>query len=451
MEIEFKNKNIGIYGVGVSGISTVKALSRLDAKLTLIDSKSKEELDDVLNQINEIKYTGIFGDKDVDLSNLDLLVKSPGIPLTTEIIKKANRMNIEVISDLELAYLISKNKNIIVVTGTNGKTTTTTLIGEIFKANNKKTHITGNIGIGIMDAVLDSNLEDVLLVEASSFQLESTKYLKPYISLFINISPDHLDWHGSFDNYFQSKKKAFNNQDESDWSILNYEDENIRSISKELKSKILFFSSERELDQGVFIKDGKVYIRYENKTKYIMDISGLNIIKENLLAAIGVSYAYGLNMDLVNKVAENFSPLEHRMEFVTEKLGIEFYNDSKGTNPESTIKALQSIKGEKILIAGGYDKGLNYNDLIREVLIDTKHLVLIGQTKENIKKEALKQGFINIYEVETMKQAVEKAYELAKKTDKIILSPACASWGMYKNFEERGRDFKKHVKNIKVN
>lgn len=450
MKLEFKNKNIGIYGIGISGLSTVKALNRLGANLTLIDSKRAKDLEEVLSRIEDVDYVSIFGNDKLEISHLDLLVKSPGIPLNTDVLKKARNLNIKIVTDLELAYLISKNKNMILVTGTNGKTTTTTLLGEIFKKANKKVHLAGNIGKGIMDLIFQSNQEDVFIIEASSFQLESTKEFKPKISLFINISPDHLDWHGNFEDYFKSKKKAFINQNKNDWSILNYDNDLIRDLSKELNSKIIFFSTKEELEEGIYLKENKIYIKFNNKIEKIIDIEEKGIITENLLAAIGVSYAYGLDMSIVEKVIKEFSPLEHRMEFVKNIKGIDFYNDSKGTNPESTIKALQSIKGSKILIAGGYDKGSEFGELIKEVLLETKDLIIMGETKDKIMKEAKKQGFNNTFEVKTMREAVEKAFSLAEVHDKIILSPACASWGMYKNFEERGKDFKKQVKNIKV-
>lgn len=450
MKFEFKNKNIGIYGIGISGLSTVKALNRLGVNLTLIDSKPAEDLEEVLSRIRDINYISIFGNDKLEISHLDILVKSPGIPLDTDVLKKARNLEIKIVADLELAYLISKNKNMILVTGTNGKTTTTTLLGEIFKKANKEVHLAGNIGKGIMDLIFQSNKEDVFIIEASSFQLESTEEFKPKISLFINISPDHLDWHGSFENYFKSKKKAFINQNENDWSILNYDNDLIRNLSKELKSKIIFFSTKEELEQGIYLKKDKIYIKFNNKIEKIIDIQDNGIIVENLLGAIGVSYAYGLDMNMVEKVIKEFSPLEHRMEFVKSIKGIDFYNDSKGTNPESTIKALQSIKGCKILIAGGYDKGSEFGELIQEVLVETKDLIIMGETKDKIMKESKKQGFKNVFEVKTMREAVEKAFSLAEVDDKIILSPACASWGMYKNFEERGEDFKKQVKNIKV-
>ncbi len=450
MKLEFKNKNIGIYGIGISGLSTVKALNRLGANLTLIDSKRAKDLEEVLSRIEDVDYVSIFGNDKLEISHLDLLVKSPGIPLNTDVLKKARNLNIKIVTDLELAYLISKNKNMILVTGTNGKTTTTTLLGEIFKKANKKVHLAGNIGKGIMDLIFQSNQEDVFIIEASSFQLESTKEFKPKISLFINISPDHLDWHGNFEDYFKSKKKAFINQNKNDWSILNYDNDLIRDFSKELNSKIIFFSTKEELEEGIYLKENKIYIKFNNKIEKIIDIEEKGIITENLLAAIGVSYAYGLDMSIVEKVIKEFSPLEHRMEFVKNIKGIDFYNDSKGTNPESTIKALQSIKGSKILIAGGYDKGSEFGELIKEVLLETKDLIIMGETKDKIMKEAKKQGFNNTFEVKTMREAVEKAFSLAEVHDKIILSPACASWGMYKNFEERGKDFKKQVKNIKV-
>ena len=445
-----ENKRVLVLGLGITGLSTVRALNHLGARLIVSDSKSELQLKRFFDEIGDIPLEKYLETDKLPLENIDLIIKSPGIPPETSILSEARRRNIEVLTDIELAYRISKTHNIIGITGTNGKTTTTTLVGEILKAANYNTYLAGNIGIGILENMVKSTKEDVFVIEASSFQLEDTVVFKPKISLIINIKPDHLDWHGSFDNYIGSKKKIFKNQDENDFTILNYDDEIVREMAKEINSKIIWFSVKNELENGIFIQDKYIVIKDGNKLTKVLPYENLNLVLENALASVAIAWAMDIDIKIISKVLQGFKGLEHRIEFVKTINGISFYNDSKGTNPDSTIKAIEAVKSPIILIAGGHDKGSEYDELIKLFNGKIKHLILLGVTKEKIKLTAEKYGFKDISLVDNMKEAVKLSYELGEKDDNVLLSPACASWGMYNNFEERGQDFKNIVFDIEV-
>ncbi|WP_235601287.1 UDP-N-acetylmuramoyl-L-alanine--D-glutamate ligase [Tissierella sp. P1] len=371
------------------------------------------------------------------------------MPPTAPILLKAQLRNIEITTDIELAYRISPTDRIITITGTNGKTTTTALIGEIFKKADYNTYVAGNIGVGILWNMVNAEKEDVFVIEASSFQLENTIYFKPRVSLITNITPDHLNWHGSLNNYISAKKKIFKNQDESDYTVLNYDDKTLREMEEEVNSNIIWFSVNHKLDNGVYIDGDYIVIKDGETIIKALPHKDLKIILENALASIAVGWAMGIDVEIIAKVLSEFKGLEHRIEYVETIDEMSFYNDSKGTNPDSTIKAIEAINSPIILIAGGYDKGSEFDELIKSFNGKVKDLILLGETKEKIKETALTCGFNNIHLVENMHEAVKLAYDLGQRKDNILLSPACASWDMYSNFEERGQDFKDAVYGLK--
>ena len=449
--MELKDKNVLVIGFGISGLSTIKALYKLGAKIAITDNKDESEFKDMLDSISYIPCEKYFNVDDLPISNYDIIIKSPGIPPTAKLIQKAVESNIEVIGDIELAYRISPTKNIIAITGTNGKTTTTTLVGEILKKNNISTYLAGNIGIGILENITHANPEDVFVVETSSFQLEHTKYFKPRVALILNITPDHINWHGTYDNYINSKLKIFANQDYNDYLVLNYDDEILRKI--EAKTNIIWFSTKRELESGIYLDGKNIIIKYRDYNLEFIDYGDLRIKGmhnlENVLGSIGISLAMGLDLQLVKEAILDFKGVEHRLEYVCSFKDVAFYNDSKGTNPESTIKAIESFKENIILIAGGYNKDSEFHKLINNFKGKVKALILLGETKEEIKRVALENNYKEIYLVDNMDEAVDLAYKLSEKKDNILLSPACASWDMYKNFEERGIHFKSIVNRLK--
>lgn len=447
--MNLENKNVLVLGLGISGLSTIIALDKLGANIIISDAKSEEELKGVLDQVEEIPMELNLNTDDIDISGIDLVIKSPGIPPNAKLVKKSLANNIEVITDIELAYRISPTNNIIAITGTNGKTTTTTLVGEIFKKINPNTFVVGNIGVGILDKIVEANEDDIFVIEASSFQLEHCKDFKPHVSLILNISPDHLDWHGSYENYIEAKLKVLENQNSHDYSILNYDDKILFSIKDKLKSKVILFSLKECLDTGIFIENNNIIIKDEFEKTILMPCNELKILGkhnlENALGAVGIALAMGAPLDIVRDTLRNFKGVEHRIEFVVNKRGINFYNDSKGTNTDASIKAIEALDCPIILIAGGYDKGVSFDDFIKSFNNKVKALILLGATKYKIKECAQANGFENIFMVENMNEAVELSYKLGQEQDNVLLSPACASWGMYNNFEERGKDFKNAI------
>lgn len=444
-----KNKKILVIGLGVSGIACVKGLNELMADIVVYDDSTKEELKEKLKELEGINAKYYLGNDDFHIEDIDLAIKSPGIKYEIPLIQKLFSKNIKVISDVEAAYLITK-ATIVSITGTNGKTTTTTLVGEIIKESKRKYKITGNIGFGMFLDALNAQSDEILVAETSSFQLAGTYDFKPHVSVLTNISPDHLDFHNTLENYIEAKFKNINNQDENDFAILNYEDEIIRNYSKNIKAKKMFFSSERVLDEGLFIKKNKIYYKNNEDLIFIIDVSDIFIPGkhnvENAMAASGAALALNISPEVIRYVLKEFKGVEHRLEYSGEYNGIKFYNDSKGTNPDASIKAIQGIEKPIILIAGGYDKKSKFDEFIKSFDNKVKALILLGQTAEDIETCALKYGFNNIYKVQNMDEAVMVSYELAVAGDNVVLSPACASWGMYPNYEVRGRDFKERVK-----
>jgi len=446
-----KNKNILVVGLGVSGIACIKGLNKLGAHIFVYDESPREKCTEKLHELEGIEASYFFGNDEIEKINfeiLDLAIKSPGIKYEVPIIAELAERSIKIISDIEAAYNIT-DATIVSVTGTNGKTTTTTLIGEIVKESGKSYKITGNIGFGMFYDALNSGNDDVLVAEVSSFQLAGTIDYKPHVSVITNITPDHIDFHHTYENYIDTKFKNAMNQDENDYAVLNYEDETIMSFRDKIKAKKIFFSSERILDEGIYVQDEKMAYTHDGKTEIIININDIFIPGkhnlENAMCAAGAALSLGIGTEIISDVLKNFKGVEHRLEFCAEYNGVKFYNDSKGTNPDASIKAVQGIEKPIILIAGGYDKDSSYDDFIKSFGDKVKSLVLLGQTADKIEACARSYGFTDIYRVENMDEAVKKCFELSTYGDNVVLSPACASWGMYPNFEVRGRDFKERV------
>lgn len=451
--MDLKDKNVLVLGLGISGVSTVKALDKLGANMVISDTKSQEELKDYIDEIKDIDVKYVLGTNKVLLEDIDLIVKSPGVPLDLQIIKEAKTKDIEVITDLELAYRINPNRNIIAITGTNGKTTTATLTGEYFKKAGYNTYVMGNIGVGVLWNMINSRDDDIFVIEASSFQLENTYEFKPKISLILNITPDHLNWHKTFKNYVNAKKKIFKNQGKDEYTVLNYDDPLLRDMKDEIKSNLIWFSVDKELSKGIYIEDGYIVIDDGNEIKKVVKTEEIKILGkhnlENALASVAVGWIMGLDIDIIRDVLKTFPGVEHRIEYVDTIDGVKFYNDSKGTNSDASIKAIEAVSSPIILIAGGMDKGTEFDDFILSFNGKVKALVLLGETKEKIKETADKYGFEKVYLVKDMEEAVRKSFQLANRGDNILLSPACASWDMYHSFEARGEHFKGIVSSLK--
>ena len=449
--MNIKDKKVLLVGLAKTGVSTIKKLDKLGASIVVTDIKPKEKLEDILSQLNglnNIEY--ILGSHPEDISNVDLTIVSPGVPLDLPFIEKLKESNVKIIGEVELAYTLSNNPIFVGITGTNGKTTTTSLVGEIFKEAKRYTYIVGNIGNPVIDTVDYTNENSVLVTELSSFQLESIDTFRPKVSSILNITEDHLNRHHTMENYINAKARIFENQDKSDFSILNYDDSIVRDLNRNNNASILYFSRKEKVDQGVYLdENNNIVISIDGKQITVLNRNELSLPGdhnlENAMAAILMTYVVGVDLEVIKHVLITFKGVEHRLEFVTNKNGIMFVNDSKGTNPDSTIKAIGSYERPIILIAGGMDKHSDFTDMMKCATKNVKELVLLGETADKIEASARKEGLENITKVKNMEEAVKKAYELAKDGDVVLLSPGCASWDMYPNFEARGLDFKENI------
>ena len=384
-----------------------------------------------------------------------MAVVSPGVPLDLDYIMAIKMNRKKVISEIELAYQAGLKKNIrfVGITGTNGKTTTTSLVGEIFKAQGVETYVVGNIGNPAIEAVEMAGDGAVLVTELSSFQLESIDMFSPTASTVLNLTEDHLNRHHTMENYAKAKARIFENQVDDTVCILNYDDPITRSMAEDCHADVVFFSRKDKFERGIYLDDdNNIIVNNEIEEIALLKADQLSLPGghnlENCMAAIGLTLALGVEIEVLVKVLKTFKAVEHRLEYVDTVKGVKYVNDSKGTNPDSTIKAVQSYKDPIILIAGGYDKGSDFNELFEIAKDYVRSVVILGQTGDLIEDTARKHGFTDLYRVNDLKEAVEKSAQIAKEKDIVLLSPACASWGMYNNYEERGREFKNLVADL---
>ena len=450
--MELKGKKVLLVGLAKTGISTIKCLAKYGADITVNDIKTEDQLEEIIAEIKDIdgiKY--ILGHHPENISDIDMVVVSPGVPLDLPFIKKVIEENKELIGEVELAYELANKPYFVGITGTNGKTTTTSLTGEIFEKAGKETYVVGNIGNPVIDAVQAANEGASFVTELSSFQLESIKDFRPSVSAVLNITEDHMNRHHTMENYIDAKARVFMNQDKENFCVLNYDDELTRALAEKCNANVVFFSRLEKLEKGIYVENGDIIIDIDEKIN-LMKVCELSLPGghnlENCMAAAAMAYVSGIDIEVIREVLKTFKAVEHRLEFVKEVEGVKYVNDSKGTNPDSTIKAVQAYENPIILIAGGYDKGSTYDELLEIAKKNVKTLVLLGQTADKIEEAARRIGFTDIHRVEDMKEAVKTCHDIAKKGDIVLLSPACASWGMYKNFEVRGKDFKDNVNSL---
>ncbi len=445
--MEYRGKKVLVCGMARSGISAAKLLRDLGASVTLQDLKTEDKLSIDKNEFEGITlYLG--KNPDDIISEFDLMVLSPGIPTDLPFILKAKELGIPVISEVEFAYSVCKAP-VIAITGTNGKTTTTALTGEIF-ATEYKTEVVGNIGLPFTDRVTGLTENDRVVIENSSFQLETIDTFHPVCAAVLNITPDHLNRHHTLENYIAAKENIFKNMTEKDCLILNKDDETTLKMADKTKAKVYFFSRKNTLSEGVWSDGKSIYVNIEGVSGKVCDIDDMNIIGdhnvENAMAAAGLAICGGVKLEDVSRAICNFKAVEHRIEFVVTKNGVDYYNDSKGTNPDAAIKAVYAMKKPILLIGGGYDKQSDYAEWVNTFEGRVKYLAIIGEVKNDIKAECDKQGF-KAYELfETFKEAVNACMEKAESGDCVLLSPACASWDMFDSYEQRGRIFKDIVR-----
>ncbi|MBK5251210.1 MAG: UDP-N-acetylmuramoyl-L-alanine--D-glutamate ligase [Peptostreptococcaceae bacterium] len=452
--MKLKDKRVMVVGMALSGLEAAKYLLHHEAKVSIFDSKEESELKEAVDYLENIDVKVETGGNPESAEGFDLIVLSPGVSTELPFIKEAIASGVEVIGELELAGAVSRGK-VIAITGTNGKTTTTALTGEIFKKAGKDVHVLGNIGIPAIIVSDLTNEESYLITEVSSFQLESIKSYKPATAAILNITPDHLNRHGSMDAYIAAKKRIFMNMIDGQ-IILNYDNDITRRIGKNIEVKgleIIFFSTSEELENGVYVSNGEICINRFGLKKTVcrtdeIFIPGRHNL-ENALAAAAIADCHGIAMKTIRESLMTFEGVEHRIEFVEEIRGVKYYNDSKGTNPDASIKAIEAFDGPIVLIAGGMDKGSDFSMLIESFNMKVKEMIVLGETKEKIIAAAAENGFHDIFRVEDMESAVRRANAVAEKGDCVLLSPACASWDMYKSYEYRGKDFKDRVKELR--
>lgn len=447
-----------VLGTGRSGVAAAKQIIAMGGEVVFFDANPKVDEKKLLSQFKKkeaMKVAKVIKGKlsDRDLLKIDAAVISPGIPMDEPYVLSIHTAQIPLIGEIELAYQSCKGK-LAAVTGTNGKTTTVSLIGEILKSKFADTHVVGNIGNPFTAEALDTEEQSATVCEVSSFQLESIVDFRPNVSAITNITPDHLDRHKTMKNYIAVKESIASNQTEEDSIVLNYMDPELRKFGKKrnLKPKVIWFSSEEETKEGFFLRDGDFYYRTKEEEKKLFATKDLHLLGkhnyENVMCAMAVGMQMGVPMEQIIKVCKKFKPVEHRIEFVRERSGVRYYNDSKGTNVDAAIQALRAMPGPVLLIGGGYDKHVDFDAWVKEFKGRVKYLVLIGQTRNQIAACAKKNGFHNLMFAEDMDEAVKDCAAYADPGDYVLLSPACASWGMFKDYEERGRIFKDCVKNL---
>ena len=448
--MEYNGKKALVCGMARSGIAAAKLLNRLGARVTLQDMKKREEISaDVLALEGEgiVLYTGANPDEIACAQ--DLIVLSPGIPCDLPFIAAAENAGIEVISEVELAYRLTPCP-ITAITGTNGKTTTTTLTGEIMNTAYSGTAVVGNIGVPYSEEVERLTEKDWVVAEISSFQMEKAKEFHPHISAVLNITPDHLNRHKTMDVYIAMKERVFAKQTAEDFCILNHGDAACRKMADKTAAKVFFFDSSETLAEGIYLDGDAIEVRWGAINETLIHVDELQILGvhnyENVMAAAAMGICAGIALDTIRTVLKGFAGVAHRIEYVATVDGVDYYNDSKGTNVDASIRAVLAMKKPIVLIGGGYDKGSSFDEWTKLFPGRVKHLVLIGVTAPKVRASAEKFGFTAISDCETFEEAVDLCREKAEDGDCVLLSPACASWGMFDNYEQRGDMFKEQVR-----
>lgn len=455
--MSMKGKKVLVVGNARSGIGAAKLAHHHHAEVCIYDGKPYEKWDDeAKTQIETLKNCGIqyILGGEVKVEDYDLFITSPGISLEIDLIQAARNAGVEVTGEFEFASTFCKAP-IVAITGTNGKTTTTTLVGEIMKAYNPNTFVVGNIGRAFSEEVEHIPADGIVVAEVSSFQLETAKTFHPKVSSLLNITPDHLNRHHTMENYCACKYNIFKNQVADEYCILNTRDEYYEEAKKLLHCKEIAFSVNEIPVCGAYLKDGMLMENITGKEVEICSSEALYIKGthniENALAAIAMTVAFGVPTDIIQKVLTSFKGVEHRTEFVMHKGGVDFFNDSKATNTDAAragLVGLSVLKKPIRLIAGGMDKQISFKEWIALFEGLVAKVYIIGETKAQIVKECAEAGYYNVATFETFEAAIKNAYAESKEGDCILLSPACASWDMFESYEQRGEIFKEIVRNL---
>ena len=449
-----EKEKVLVVGTGKSGIAATQLLLRTGKLPVLFDSNAELDKDEILGKLSlsgdEKKQVEIvLGDlTEEEKKELSGVVLSPGVPTDTEFVNDLRNRGLLISGEIELAFEQEKGA-VLAITGTNGKTTTTTLLGEIMKATGKKTFVVGNIGNPYTLEAEKTDADSVTVAEISSFQLETIHTFRPRVSAILNITPDQLNRHHTMENYVKAKQDITKNQTKEDYCVLNAEDPYTDAFLEQCPATVILFSSQRELADGYFYADECIYKAVQGKKQKLMNIHEMRLLGmhnvENVMAAIAMADAYGADMEVILNVVRDFKAVEHRIEYVKTVRGVDYYNDSKGTNPDAAIKGIGAMVKPTYLIGGGYDKQSEYDEWIESFGGKVRKLVLLGQTREKIADCAKKHGFTDYIFVDDLQQAVDYCAEHAKEGEAVLLSPACASWGMFPNYEVRGKMFKDMV------
>jgi UDP-N-acetylmuramoylalanine--D-glutamate ligase len=445
--MKIEEQKVLVVGTGISGIAAAELLQKKGAKVTLFDGNKDLDTDKLYEKspaIQEIPL--LLGDlPEEQMADFTVAVLSPGVPTDLPMVNAMREKGIAIWGEIELAYYFGKGR-VIAITGTNGKTTTTALTGEIMKNCFSDVKVVGNIGIPYTSVAAETTEETVTVAEISSFQLETIHAFAPKVSAILNITPDHLNRHHTMECYIRTKEDITKNQTKEDFCILNYEDEVLREFAGQCPATVVFFSSKRVLDEGFYLDGDDIYYAHEGQKTHVIRTDELNLLGrhnyENVMAAAAMAVSFGVPMEKIVEVLKKFTAVEHRIEYVTEKRGVRFYNDSKGTNPDAAIQGIRAMNRPTFLIGGGYDKQSEYDEWIEAFDGKVKALVLIGQTADKIAECAHRHGFTDTVKADTLEEAMRYCYDHALSGDAVLLSPACASWGMFTNYEERGRMFK---------
>jgi len=452
--MEIKGKHVLVIGLARSGVAAARLLASLGADVTVNDAKAESALAEALAPLAGLPVKRALGcPPDELVPGKDFIVVSPGVPTELPYKKIADELGIPVLAEAELGYRLAPCP-MVAITGTNGKTTTTTLVGKIFEKAGYTTHVVGNIGLPITEAVPQMKPEDVIVMEVSSFMMETADTFRPRVSAILNITEDHLNRHHTMEVYTDMKCRIFANQRDDDVLVLNYDQEETRILASRAKCRVLFFSHEVEVEAGVCLSGEYIVYRPGDGTEVRLGRPGEIRLPgrhnlENALAATAMTMAMGVNPAAVRHTLATFEGVEHRIERVTTVSGVTFFNDSKGTNVDAALRAVWSMEAPTVLIAGGYDKHTDFMPLFEGFTDQIRHVILIGDTAQQLADTAEKAGYTAISRAGTFREAVEAAYALGKPGWNVLLSPACASFDMFKDYEERGRIFKEIVRSLK--
>ncbi len=451
--MELQGKKVLVAGTGVSGIGAARLLMEVGADVTLYDGNTSVTREKIIEKMDGAEVKTIIGAMTQEMAaEYELMVLSPGISAFGPLAMLFKEANVPVWGEIELAYQAGKGK-IAAITGTNGKTTTTALVGDILKAAYEKAFVVGNIGIPYTSVALETTDDCAIAAEISSFQLETTWEFCPQVSAVLNLTPDHLDRHGSMEVYGDTKLSIAKNQKAGQVLVLNFDDPATRAMGAKTTADVFYFSRKEELYHGAYLKDNTFIVSIQGEKHPVCVMSDLNLLgvhnHENVLAAIAICWFMDVPAEIIRQVIREFKAVEHRMEYVDTVNGVVYYNDSKGTNPDASIKAVQAMDRKTVLIGGGYDKGVSFDEWIESFGDKITWLVLIGATADMIEETAIRHGFTNIVKEDTFEAAVKTASEKAKEGEAVLLSPACASWGMFPNYEVRGKQFKELVHALK--